>query len=113
MLLPNHNRAEIDLEGKLRDYCLNLSHSDGGHKARVFAAALGFTAADAETLRDAILAAIALTCVIDRGSSRFRRLYTVDFEMQGTEKRVMVRTNWIVDNGKDFARLASCFVKGG
>ena len=36
---------------KIRDYCLNLSHPRGRHKARVFQASLGITVDDSEELR--------------------------------------------------------------
>jgi filamentous hemagglutinin len=39
--LRNADRAVID-EGKVRDYLLNPLHARGGHKARMFAAALGY-----------------------------------------------------------------------
>jgi hypothetical protein len=42
---------------KLRDYCLNLNHEDGKHKARVFASALGLRQGDADWLRDRLLEA--------------------------------------------------------
>ena len=35
MKLPNVARASVDI-AKLRDYCLNSSHPEGRHKARVF-----------------------------------------------------------------------------
>jgi len=56
MKLPNGDGAVVDI-AKLRDYCLNPNHPRGRHKARVFAAALGLTADDAETLCDALMAA--------------------------------------------------------
>ncbi|MBI3424605.1 MAG: hypothetical protein HY011_16850 [Acidobacteria bacterium] len=40
MKLPDAENAVVEL-AKLRDYSLNLSHERGGHKARVFQAALG------------------------------------------------------------------------
>jgi hypothetical protein len=56
--LPNGDRAVVDI-AKLRDYCLNPFHEDGKHKARVFAAALGLSRADASWLRDRLLEAAA------------------------------------------------------
>ncbi|BAC91936.1 DUF6883 domain-containing protein [Gloeobacter violaceus] len=110
MQLPNPEQAVVDTERKLRGYCLNLMHDTGRHKARVFAATLGLTAANAELLRDAILAAIVTHKAIERGSTLFGSLYTVDFGMTGPAGRATVRTNWLVENGTDFARLTSCFV---
>jgi hypothetical protein len=53
--LPNAERAVVDVS-KLRNYCLNPEHRFGRHKARVFAASLGLTAAQADVLRSALLA---------------------------------------------------------
>ena len=54
MRIPHAENATVDIR-KLRDYCMNPLHPEGKHKARLFAAALGMTAADAEPLRDALL----------------------------------------------------------
>lgn len=50
MKLPNGDEAIIDLE-KLQNYCLNLSHPRGRHKARVFKAVLGISAEDSEIVQ--------------------------------------------------------------
>ena len=54
MKLPNAEHAAVAIE-TLRDYCLNPEHLRGRHKARVFAAALGITAEDADWLRTTLL----------------------------------------------------------
>ncbi len=54
MKLPNSEKAFVDI-AKLRDYSLNPEHESGGHKARVFRAALGLTLDDAEWLRIELL----------------------------------------------------------
>ena len=54
MKLPNSQRAFVDL-AKLRDYSLNPEHETGGHKARVFRAALGMMIEDAEWLKTELL----------------------------------------------------------
>jgi hypothetical protein len=46
MLIPNAENAVVDIR-KLRDYCLNLEHDDGKHKARLFLSILGVTADNA------------------------------------------------------------------
>ena len=53
MKLPNGAKAIVDLR-KLHDYCLNPDNPRGSNKARVFAAALGLKAADAEELRSVL-----------------------------------------------------------
>ncbi len=52
MRLPNGDRAVVE-DAKLLDYCLSPSHPRGRHKARVFAAALGITAAEVALLKGA------------------------------------------------------------
>jgi hypothetical protein len=52
--LPNSEKAFVGIT-KLRDYSLNLEHESGGHKARVFRAALELTLDDAEWLRVELL----------------------------------------------------------
>ena len=54
MNLPNAERAVVKLE-KLTEYSLNPAHGKGGHKAHVFASALGITVKDAEWLRTELL----------------------------------------------------------
>ena len=49
MIIPNAERAVVDVR-KLRDYCLNSTHDQGKHKARLFESILGMTASDAEEL---------------------------------------------------------------
>jgi len=80
MLIPNANKAIVDIR-KLRDYCLNLEHDDGKHKARLFSSILGMKAQNAEELR-LILLEIIKTHEAKLGrSDRFGQRYTVDFEI--------------------------------
>jgi hypothetical protein len=57
MKVPHAGRAYIDVR-KLRDYCLNVAHHRGKHKARVFRDALDLTVNDAEELAAALLKAV-------------------------------------------------------
>lgn len=54
MKLPHAERAVVNI-AKLRDYSLNPAHDVSKHKARVFLAALGLIAADADWLREQLL----------------------------------------------------------
>lgn len=58
MKMPGGDAAIVDREN-LTGYCLNPEHPRGKHKARILAAALGFTAENADELRVALLAAAA------------------------------------------------------
>lgn len=57
MLIPNAENAVVDIR-KLRNYCLNLEHNDGKHKARLFWSILGMAADNAEELRQILLEAV-------------------------------------------------------
>ena len=110
MLLPHRERAIVDLR-KLRDYCLNPDSPRGRHKARVFAAALGITAAEAPYLRAKLLEA-ARTEDAQRGEfDLYGQRYTIDFEMQTQAGKTTVRSGWIVLHGKTVPRLTTCYIK--
>lgn len=107
--LPNAERAVVDV-AKLRDYCLNPNHPRGRHKARVFLSALGLTAAHAQQLRDALLAAARTGEAVEGEHDAYGRRYVLDFLMKGPTGQAQVRGAWIVRTGEDFPRLASCYV---
>ncbi len=67
---PNSENAFVAIT-KLRDYSLNPEHESGGHKARVFLAALGLTLEDAEWLRVELLRIVREAEAV---VGRFRRL---------------------------------------
>lgn len=107
MKLPNHQHAIVDIE-KLRDYCLNTEHARGKHKARVFASALGVTAAQAESLRTTILEATKNEDAVEGEADAYGQRYTLDFEMVTGVGKAIVRTGWIVRTDEDFPRLTTC-----
>jgi hypothetical protein len=109
MLLPNGEHAIVDPR-KLRDYCLNPDNARGRHKARVFAAVLGITAAEASQLRAKLLE-IARTGDAQRGElDLYGQRYTIDFEMETAVGKATVRSGWIVLHGKPAPRLTTCYV---
>lgn len=109
MKLPNPDRAVVDI-AKLRAYCLNPGHPRGRHKARVFAAALGMSAADADELRTLLLSAAKTREAAAAAKDRYGTRYTIDFPIIRAERQAMVRSLWIVRSGEDFARFTSCYV---
>lgn len=109
MRLPNPDRVIVDIT-KLRDYCLSTTHKRGRNKARVFAAALGLTADNAEQLQAALLIAAQSCEATPTEETEFGQLYMLDFLMLGPAGQAMVRSSWIVRNGEDFPRLTSCYV---
>jgi hypothetical protein len=109
LYLPHPERAVVDLE-KIRDYCLNFSHSLGRHKARVFVSALGITSSKAAWLR-----ALFLQAARDREANPgavdlYGQRYSIDIAIDGPGGSATVRTTWIVRTSEDFARLTSCYV---
>ena len=109
MRLPNIERAVVDLR-KLRDYCLNLEHPRGQHKARVFKHALGWTAADAGQLHQRLVTAVQTEHAVFLGADDYGQRYTLDFQVQESGRVVVIRSLWIVRHGEDFPRFASCYV---
>ena len=109
MKLPGGNRAVVEI-AKLRDYCLNEQHPRGRHKARVFAATLGFTAADGDLLRAALLRAAKEGNAVAGEGDDYGQRYMLDFELTGPRGRATVRSSWIVLRGEGFPRMTSRYV---
>jgi hypothetical protein len=108
VFLPHPERAVVDLQ-KLRDYCLDPTHEDGKHKARVFSAALGIRQHDADWLRERLLEA-AFDSAAELARIEFGVLYVIDFRLKTDSGEALVRSGWIVKTGEDFPRLTTCFV---
>ena len=108
-MLPNPARAFVDPR-KLSDYCLSPTHSVGKHKAFVFEAALGLTAADVVLLRGWLLEAASTRVAVEESPSEFGRRFRVDFEASTPVGSATIRSAWVVRTGEDFARLATCYI---
>ncbi|MEM9997476.1 MAG: DUF6883 domain-containing protein [Bacteroidota bacterium] len=109
MTLPRADQAVVEL-AKLRDYALNPAHPRGKHKARVFAATLGYAASDAETLRRALLNAVTVCEATLGRTDEYGTRYTVDLPLTGPGGDAVVRTGWIIRTGEDFPRLTTLYV---
>jgi hypothetical protein len=109
MKLPNGASAIIPTE-KLVSYCLNPEHSSGKPKARVFAAALGITAKNADDLRRLVSQAAVGGDIVQQAETEFGRLCKVDWEIDGRET-IVLRTIWEVPAGQPSPRLVSAFIK--
>ena len=109
MKIPNAEGAVVDIR-KLRDYCLNLAHDEGKHKARLFASKLNMTADDAEDLRDILLAAIntqedARLGRRDEYGQQFLLVSVIEWH----GKQAMIRSGWIIEHGLEIPRLTTCY----
>lgn len=109
MKLPNAEFALIDLN-KLQNYSLNTQHDRGKHKARLFAAILGLTSDNAETLQSLILEAIKISEAVPTISDEHGQRYIVDFPVTRHQNTATVRTAWIIRSTEDFPRLVSCYI---
>jgi len=110
MLLPNGERAVVDIR-KLSDYCLNPDSPRGSNKARVFAAALGITAADASQLQAKLLEAARAGEAVRGELDVYGQRYTVDFELETKIGKALVRSGWIILHNETAPRLTTCYVK--
>ena len=109
MILSNAEHAVIE-PAKLTDYCLSPTHPVGRHKAAVFRAALGLTAADAPLLADMLLrGAREQPAELGRADVHGQR-YQVDIPVATTHGAAVVRTAWIIRADEDFPRLVTCYV---
>ena len=108
MLIPNPERAVVDIR-KLRDYCLDLMHDEGKQKARLFAAALGMTADDAEDLRDILFQALKTHDAQLGRRDEYGQRYRIDFALEWRGKRAIIRSAWMIEHGSDTPRLTSCY----
>ena len=110
MRLPGGERAVVEL-AKLTDYCLDQTHPRGRHKARVFAARVGFTRAEAGLLRAELLRAAAIATTAAEGvADGHGHRFVLDLEVTGPKGTGTVRSGWIVRAGEDFPRLTSCYL---
>lgn len=108
MLIPNAENAVVDLR-KLRDYCLNLEHDDGKHKARLFSSTLGITADNAEELRQILLEVIKTHEAQPKRRDEFGQRYALDFKLEWQNRSATLRSGWIIENGSDIPRLTTCY----
>ncbi len=109
MKLPNGEQAIVDRR-KLRDYCLNMVHPEGRHKARVFRSALDLTQDDADALADIFLETARTGTAIPGHADRYGQRYWIDIVVRWRGKEAMVRTAWITRHDDPHPRLTSCYV---
>ena len=108
MILPNPDLAIID-EDKLAGYSLNLEHSEGKHKARVFKSVLNIDASDAEELSQALLEALKNYDAIPSKSNAYGQKYIIDFPLSREGKSATIRSVWIIRNGENFVVAAGVY----
>lgn len=108
MLIPNAEKAVVDIR-KLRDYCLNLEHDEGKHKALLFSTIFGITAKDAEDLRQIILEVVKNHEAKLGRQDEFGQRYTLDFRLEWQDRSGIIRSGWIIELGFDIPKLTTCY----
>ncbi|MCY7323660.1 MAG: hypothetical protein LH660_18105 [Phormidesmis sp. CAN_BIN36] len=108
MLIPNSKNAIVDIR-KLRDYCLNLEHDDGKHKARLFSSILGMTADNAEELRQMLLEIVKVQEAQLGRRDEFGQRYTLDFTIEWQNRSATLRSGWIIEHGSEIPKLTTCY----
>lgn len=110
MKLPNHQLARIDLI-KLRDYCLNMNHPVGRHKAKVFKKILGMERKDAKFLRQLILKEVSNTSAEEVFRDEFGIRYRCDIKIELDQHSATIITIWIIRWGLNQPALVTCYLK--
>jgi hypothetical protein len=110
MKLPNAENAFVDML-KLMDYLLDPDHPRGKHNARVFAAACGITANDADFLRQVLLTAAQQGEATIGRSDVYGQRFVIEWEVMGLRGPVKLATAWIIRHGEDFPRFVSANVE--
>ena len=108
MRMPNGDHAVVE-DAKLLDYCLSTTHPRGRHKARLFAAMMGITAAQADTLKAALLAAERDGDAKPPRRNAFGQLYEIRFPMTGSAGTAEVLSAWVVADDDPIPRLVTCY----
>ncbi|MBD1821880.1 hypothetical protein H6F51_05130 [Cyanobacteria bacterium FACHB-DQ100] len=108
MLIPNSENAIVDIR-KLQDYCLNLEHDDGKHKARLFSSILEMTADDAEELRQILLEVVKVQEAQLGRQDEFGQRYTLDFTIEWQNRSATLRSGWIIEQGSEIPKLTTCY----
>jgi len=108
MLIPKAKNAVVDIR-KLRDYCLNLEHEDGKHKARLFLSILEMKADNAEELRQILLEIIQTHEARLGKQDEFGQRYTIDFLVQWQNRSATLRSGWIIERGLEIPKLTTCY----
>lgn len=110
MNLPNGQRAVIPY-GKLEQYCLNFSHPDGKHKAKVFKTALGITQDSSYKLKELILESAVKGFVKQHTETIYGNLFRVEHAVSGVTRNEVLCTLWIIRPGESLPYLTSCYIK--
>jgi len=108
MIIPNAEQAVVDIR-KLRNYCLDPTHDEGKHKARLFKAKLGMTANEADLLRELLLKIVKTHEAQLGRRDEWGQRYTLEFLLEWQGKQAIIRTGWIIEHGTTIPKLTTCY----
>jgi len=108
VIIPNAEQAIIDIR-KLHDYCLNVQHRVGRHKARLFAALLDMHQEDAEALHAILLQTVCTHDAIEGEKDEHGQRYLLDFQLNWQERQALVRSIWNIRPSEETPRLVTCY----
>lgn len=110
MKLPYGDAADPEqIVEKLETYALDVNHSSGKHKARLFRSKLGITLDNKTMLVEALLVAAATEPAFLTTSDLYGQRYVIDFSVTTAVGTSMVRSAWIIQPGKAYPRLTSVY----
>lgn len=109
MKIPNPENAIVD-DQKLIGYCLNITHAEGQHKARVFKSALNLGSEDVAILKAALLQAVKSSDAVLEKRNQYGQKYVIDFPMMHDRKSAIIHSVWIVKDNENIPRLITCYV---
>jgi hypothetical protein len=106
MRTPNADHAIVDDE-KILDYLLATAHPVGGSKA-IFFRSIGFNERNIKLFRVQLLKIVKTCTVQEVKISPYGVKYIVDGVIESpTDQKIQVRTIWIIEEGKNIARLVT------
>lgn len=109
--LLNADKAVISPD-KLKNYCLDMTHEKGGHKAFVFDKVLGYNQSNVDELMEKIAEGVKANSGKPALLDKYGQRHTVDMKITGpTGRTALVRTGWIYDPGSLIPRLTTAIVK--
>lgn len=107
--IPGAENAVIS-PSKLTAYALNKDHPVGGHKARVLAAATGFTAEKADVLVAQIRQGLPTVEAVEREANAYGRLFSADIPVTGPVGAGTVRTGWLLEKEANAPKLVTLYL---
>ena len=97
--LPSADRATVE-ERRIREYLLNLAHTDGGPKARFFIAR-GFTVGAWDVLQASLIIQGQTNAVTRSVDTEWGTRYTVECNCPTPDERnPCIRTVWQMEDGE-------------